>query len=288
MESGRGVGAINHQPELVESRQIGGTKTVILPGSVEIEFCCIPAGEFVMGATNTEVETARGVWHSYAVLSSDRDFFSELPQHRVVMTKPFWLGKYQVTQEQWVALMGYNESCFDFPFVDCAKRPVEDVTWSECQKFLKALNGLGHENVFELPTEAQWEYACRAGTSTPFSFGPTITPEQVNYDGYYPYGDATKGLNRDATIPVGSLNSPNRWGLHDMHGNVSEWCADWFDEDYYRVSPVEDPKGPETGSARCVRGGSWFEGAVWCRSACRSQLAPWAREMSVGFRVVTQ
>lgn len=141
-------------------------------------------------------------------------------------------------------------------------------------------------NTYALPTEAEWEYACRAGTTAPFSFGATVTPNLANYNGNYPYGKGAKGLNREKTIPVGSLNSPNAWGLHDMHGNVWEWCADWYGDNYYESGPTNDPKEPEKGKHRVLRGGSWFDGAGICSSANRFRFPPGSRDINLGFRVV--
>jgi formylglycine-generating enzyme required for sulfatase activity len=203
-------------------------------------------------------------------------------QHRVVITQPFWMGKYEVTQAQWVSVMGGNPSIFN----DCPTCPVEYVSWHDCQEFIRKLNAKGDGITYALPTEAQWEYACRANTTTPFSFGSTITPSQVNYDGNYPYENAANGLFRQKTVPVGSLNSPNAWGLHDMHGNVEEWCADWYDANYYGSGQTNDPKGPERGNFRVGRGGSWYSDAWYCRSACRHSSHPDYRFNCVGVRVV--
>jgi hypothetical protein len=133
-----------------------------------------------------------------------------------------------------------------------------------------------------LPSEAEWEYACRAGTETPFSFGENITPEQVNYDGGYPYAGGKKGLNRGHTVPVGSL-PPNPWGLHEMHGNVWEWCEDWYEE--YPRAPQVDPRGPAVGAGRVLRGGSWSLHGRYCRSAYRFRYGPALRLGSIGFRL---
>jgi formylglycine-generating enzyme required for sulfatase activity len=235
-----------------------------LPSGIEVMY--IPAGEFLMGSPENEAERS----------------FVEGPVHKVVITEPFWMGKYEVTQAQWESVMGTNPSIFK----NCPQCPVEEVSWDDCQEFIKKLNARNDGNVYALPTEAQWEYACRAGTTTPFAFGATITPNQVNYDGNYPYGNGAKGLYRKKTIPVGSLNSPNAWGLHDMHGNVLEWCADWYDGNYYKTNPTNDPKGPGSGTSRVVRGGSWRGNAGGCRSACRRYGRPDGRSDYVGVRVV--
>jgi formylglycine-generating enzyme required for sulfatase activity len=225
-----------------------------------MEMVFIPAGEFMMGSAFSE---------------TPRDY-DEGPEHRVKITKPFYLGKYEVTQGDWLKIMGSNPSHFK----GNQRLPVERVSWDDCQEFLsRAGDGL------RLPTEAQWEYACRVGTTTPFHFGNTISTEQANYDGNYPYGDGPKGVFREKTMPVGSF-PPNAWGLYDMHGNVYEWCQDWYDEEYYEKSPEEDPVGPDGGGGRVLRGGSWNAsyGARLCRSANRGRRDPTYRHDSNGFR----
>jgi len=203
--------------------------TVDLGGGVKMEFVLIPAGSFLMGDEE-----------------GDDD---EKPVHTVRITKPFYLGKYEVTQEQWRAVMRYNPSEYQGP-----KNPVESVSWRICQDFLAKLNQkFGSGGVkFGLPTEAQWEYACRAGTTTRYSFGDD-SAKLVDY--------AWLGWNaKGSTHPVGQ-KKPNAWGLYDMHGNVGEFCADWYSKDYYRNSPAEDPIGPHSGDYRVWRGGQFGDGA---------------------------
>ncbi len=161
-------------------------------------------------------------------------------------------------------------------------RPVENVSWNQVTDFIGQLNGLITGLDLRLPTEAEWEYACRAGTSTPFSFGEDIDPEQVNYDGNYPYRGNKKGLYRQETVPVATL-PPNPWGLYEMHGNVLEWCADWYGK--YPDGPVEDPHGPEAGERRVLRGGSWIDYGRHVRSADRSHWEPDDRYGFIGFRL---
>ena len=146
-------------------------------------------------------------------------------------------------------------------------------------------NGRVSGGGFRLPSEAQWEYACRAGTTTAFSFGSTITPEQVNYNGNYPFAGAVKGLYREKTVPVKSL-PPNAWGLYEMHGNVWQWCNDWYGD--FSGSAERDPAGPSSGSYRVIRGGSWRNYAWNCRSAARVRAAPGYRYTGLGFRVAAQ
>ena len=232
--------------------------------NVTLELVLIPAGEFMMGSP--ESETGR-----------DRD---EGPQHRVRISQSFYMGKYEVTQAQWRAVIGTSPS--DFNQGDSL--PVHEVSWNDCQKFCRRLSALTGREVY-LPTEAEWEYACRAGTRTPFHFGATISTNQVNYDGDFTYGSGRKGVDRKRTMAVGSFPA-NRWGLHDMHGNVWEWCQDWHGENYYTNSPATDPAGPGSGEARILRGGSWLSHPQDCRSAIRGKSLPGLHKYYYGFRVV--
>ena len=175
----------------------------------------------------------------------------EIP-HQVTLTKGFYMGVYPVTQEQWKEIMGNNPSQFNGE----KNLPVEMVSWNDCQEFIKKLR-IKDKTPYRLPTEAEWEYCCRAGTKTPFHFGETISTGQANYDGNFIYGNGKKGLNRKKTMPVGSFPA-NAWGLHDMHGNLWEWCQDWYGD--YPQNDVVDPQGPNEGKARVLRGGSWNDG----------------------------
>jgi formylglycine-generating enzyme required for sulfatase activity len=195
----------------------------------------------------------------------------------VTLTQGLWLGETTVTQALWEAVMGENPSEFKGP-----ERPVEQVSWDDAQAFLAKINGERDDLGFRLPSEAEWEYACRAGTETPFSFGANITPEQVNYDGNHPYAGGKKGLDRGQTVDVKALPC-NPWGLYQMHGNVLEWCQDWYGD--YPSQPVMDPEGPPEGVDRVLRGGSWGGDAGRCRSADRSRHEPDRRNHSSGFRL---
>ncbi|HPI61317.1 MAG TPA: formylglycine-generating enzyme family protein [Zoogloea sp.] len=198
--------------------------------------------------------------------------------HEVTLSRGYWLADTACTQALWQAVMGENPSFFQ----DDPAQPVEQVSWEAVQTFLDRLNALVPGLDAGLPSEAQWEYACRAGTTAPFSFGRNITPEQVNYDGNYPYAGAEKGLYRERTVAVGSL-PPNPWGLYEMHGNVWEWCADWYGP--YPDGSQIDPAGPPDGSWRVLRGGSWFSDAQDCRSACRYGIPPVVADHIIGFRL---
>ena len=198
-------------------------------------------------------------------------------RHQVTLTQGYWLAETACTQALWQAVMGENPSHFKGE-----ERPVEEVSWEEVQQFLTRINDLEPTLVLRLPSEAEWEYACRAGTETPFWFGDNITPEQVNYDGNFPYNNGKKGEDREETVEVKALPC-NNWGLYQMHGNVWEWCQDW--EGKYPTEPVIDPLGPTTGAKRVVRGGSWFRGGRACRSAYRSADQPEFRGYYLGFRL---
>jgi formylglycine-generating enzyme required for sulfatase activity len=227
----------------------------------------LPPGEFLMGSPESEERFDR--------------FHTERPRHRVRLSEGCWLADTACTQAFWLAVVGGENPS---RFVEDPLLPVEQVSWDDVtEKFLPGLQAmLGASVEVQLPSEAQWEYACRAGTTTPFWFGETITPEQVNYNGNYPYGKAKKGLYRQRTVPVASLPA-NGWGFYEMHGNVWEWCRDGLRT--YGSEPVKDPEGPQaSASGRVLRGGSWFFLAVSARSACRSAGLPGLRSDDFGFR----
>jgi formylglycine-generating enzyme required for sulfatase activity len=219
-----------------------------LGDGVKMEFVLIPDGSFMMGSDKTNGK----------------------PVHRVTITKPFYLGKFEVTQEQWEKVMGGNPSKFKG-----AKNPVEQVSWEDCQKFLEALKERVSGQTFRLPTEAEWEYACRARSKTDYSYGDS--PDKLR--DYAWFNDNSE----KQTHPVGQ-KKPNPWGLYDMHGNVWEWCQDWHGE--YAGKSATDPTGPATGSARVLRGGSWYGNAANSRSASRFNRDPATRHCDYGFRVV--
>ncbi len=238
-------------------------KTLTLPGNVPMTFTFIPPGRFQMGSNDPE------------------SFDSERPVHPVTLTKGFFLGVHLVTQAEWTAVMGTNPSYFKWP-----SRPVEQVSWDDCQVFCRELTARMQERFpVRLPTEAEWEYACRAGTTTPFWFGDTVKTYHVNYNGKYPYENGKKnkkGINLRMTTVVGSFLS-NGWGLFDMHGNVWEWCAD--SDGAYPQSEVVDPQGPVDGESRAMRGGSFLVRASTVRSAFRTADRPSYRKFFLGFRV---
>ena len=218
-------------------------------------------GEFMMGSQEDEPEREDNEIH-----------------HKVTLAKGYWLADTCCTQELWQAAMGENPSHFN---ENGEQRPVEQVSWEDVQKFLEKINGEVNLDLM-LPTEAQWEYACRAGTTTPFSFGGNINTKQVNYNGNFPYDGAEKGEDRRETVDV-KLLAANKWGLYQMHGNVWEWCQDWYGD--YDLAAQIDPIGPEDGSYRLLRGGGWIDFAQRLRSAGRYFIQPGFRSFSIGFRV---
>lgn len=198
-------------------------------------------------------------------------------QHEVTLTKGFWIADTPVTQALWQVVMGENPSHFRGE-----ERPVENVSWDDAQAFIDKMNGLKAELKLCLPTEAQWEYACRAGTTTPFSWGDQIDSTLVNFDGNYPYNNGRHSELREQTVEVKALPC-NNWGLYQMHGNVWEWCQDWYFA--YLSMPVPDPHGAESGVRRVLRGGSWLNIGRHCRSADRHSYDPPHRYDGIGFRL---
>ena len=246
----------------------------LFTNSVGMSFALIPAGSFLMGSPESE---------------ADR-YDSEGPQHEVEITQSFSLDIHPVTQKQYKAVMGNNPSSFSrIRGGGVANHPVEQVSWEESVEFCRKLSARAEEKsagrAYRLPTEAEWEYSCRGGatSSKPFSFGDALSSTQANFDGNHPSGGAAKGRDLQRTTPVGSYQ-PNAFGLFDMHGNVWEWCADWFGS-YPRTS-VKDPAGPPTGERRVLRGGSWCNHGRSCRAACRYHVVPGNRDFSSGFRLV--
>jgi RNA polymerase sigma factor (sigma-70 family) len=228
--------------------------------SIGMKFVWIPAGNFLMGSPKDE--------------EGRND--DEIP-HKVTLTKGFFMGVHLVTQEQWQAVMGNNPSNINGE----KNLPVELVSWDECQAFIKKLRKKDKKS-YRLPSEAEWECACRAGTTTPFSLGETISTDHANYNGNDTYGTGKKGKYREKTTPVGTFPA-NAWGLHDMHGNVWQWCQDWHGD--YPQSDVVDPTGPEIGQFRVRRGGSWLSNPRNCRSAYRGSDPPGDSGGNIGFRL---
>ena len=301
-EAGKTLDVPAQSPQV--NRASGGPaqQAIELGGGTKLELVLIPAGSFVMG---------------------DNDGLDdEKPVHAVTITPPFYLGKYEVTVEQFRRFVeatgyatdaekgtgfqgafGWNRDTMEFQmnaehswrstgFAQLDTHPVVNVSWNDAMEFCKWLSRK-EGKTYRLPTEAEWEYACRAGTTTPYSHGDD--PEGIVNGGnvadaafaaqFPELESAIKASDGYAyTSPAGSL-SPNPFGLYDMHGNVWEWCADWFDVEYYANSPTNDPGGPATGEERVYRGGGWFNCARGFRSASRSGDLPENRHLTLGFRV---
>jgi formylglycine-generating enzyme required for sulfatase activity len=229
-------------------------------GKPVIEWVEIPGGSFLMGSPESEPERK-----------------TNEVQHKVTLS-PYKLGRYQVTFEQFDLFCeatgrqkppdeGWGRG----------NRPVIHVNWDDAGAFAAWLG-------CRLPTEAEWEYACRAGTTTPFSTGDNITTAQANFNGNFPYNNTPKGEFRGKTEPVGSF-APNPWGLYDMHGNIWEWCIDWYDD--YPLGDQADPQGPSSGTFRIFRGGGWRNYAQLCRSAFRYRYFQDFRHFNIGFRLAS-
>jgi len=259
-----------HQEPIIDAPSSGDSFT----NSIGMKLVYIPGGEFMMGSRDSVEEvTGKGSAHS-------GHFTDEYPQHRVKITNGFYMGTTEVTQFQYEEIMNNNPSHFKGQ-----NNPVEKVSWNDAVEFCRELSK-EEGRTYRLPTEAEWEYACRAGTTTPFYTGETISTDQANYNGNYIYGNGIKGVYRQRTTEVGSFQ-PNAFGLYDMHGNVMEWCQDWYGENYYTVSPTSDPQGPSSGSYRVLRGGSWNGDTRYCRSAFRNWTEPGNRLYNaIGFRIL--
>jgi sulfatase modifying factor 1 len=245
------------------------SKLKTIQNSMGMTFVLVPAGAFLMGSPEDE-----------PFRNKDEVL------HKVTLTKPFYIQTTEVTEAQWNALMGRKW----FSRRRDGNLPVVKISWYDCMEFLEKLNGLG-EGRYRLPTEAEWEYACRAGSQAAYTWGKTIDCTQAMFannssDSRDCLDYATKrDLPMDGPAPVMSY-PPNGWGIFDMHGNVWEWCLDWYGA--YPSDSVTDPKGTPSGSQKVRRGGSWFKGASLCRSANRNFGHPASRYATLGFRVVRE
>lgn len=251
--------------EALERQMLLARKTGLNP-TVKTKACgiilsLIPPGTFQMGSSKWE---------------KDRDNDEDL--HSVTISRPFYMGKFEITQEEWTKVMGSNPSKFQ---TKSGTSPVEMVSWNDCVEFCKKLCIMEKvpEGTYRLPTEAEWEYACRAGTETAFCYGKKLSSDMAHFD-QMPY------VGNTSTLSVGRF-LPNAWGLHDMHGNVYEWCEDWFGS--YSGANSVDPKGPRGGVQKVSRGGGWGIQASYCRSANRcADAKPGHKMFALGFRIVRE
>ena len=241
------VGALTVMAQEVKP---GKVDVVDLGKDVKLEMILIPAGKFVMGSP-----------------ASEKGHRINETQHEVTITKPFYMGKYEVTQEQWFEIMGENPSREKGRML-----PVTNVSWNDCQDFIKKLNDKTSGG-YRLPTEAEWEYACRGETTTAYFFGNEITPKDANFG----------GSNLGKAVPVASKKA-NAYGLHDMHGNIWEWCGNWYGA--YPEGKATDPIGVEVGDKRVVRGGSFYDAESDARSSNRYAVGSSTRNGYIGLRLV--
>jgi formylglycine-generating enzyme required for sulfatase activity len=266
-----------------ESVALPKTLELELGGGIKMQMARIEPGRFLMGSPSSE--------------AGRRD---DEEQHEVEITKPYGLGMHLVTQSQYRQIMGTKPSHFSHQGdgreqvsgLNTADYPVENVSWDDAMDFCRILSLLPAVRdkgwVVNLPTEAEWEYACRTGAKTAFSFGDALSSQQANFNGNHPYGGAVKGLFLGRTTKVGSY-AANAWGVYDMHGQVLQWCKDWYDKDYYGQGDKRDPVGPASGRRRVARGGSWLADGSRCRAASRDGNAPPEVHYEThGFRVVVR
>ena len=252
-------------------------RTFVLPGDAEIEMVWIEPGTFTMGTTEEQEQLLRskGMW---------QDFWeTEQPAHEVTITQGFYLGKYEITQGQWESVMDTRPWAGHRDVQEGPSNPAVYISWEDVQALIDSLAARGLTG-FRLPTEVEWEYACRAGTTTLWSFGN----DEAQLGDYGWYRSNAFDVGEQYAHEVGT-KLPNPWGLHDMHGNVWEWCQDWYDENYYDVSPVADPTGPSTGSDRAERGGSFDTAVRAVRSAVRGRCTPvFGLHYDIGVRLLRQ
>lgn len=265
--------------EVVASDASTDSSKGIRTNLIGMKFVLIPPGQFLMGSSNEELETAKRYSKSPLLLKD------ETPQQTVNIKDGFWLSRTEVTQEQWESVMGNNPSSSKSS--NCPKCPVETVSWNDAKEFVRRLNARNDGYEYRLPTEAEWEYAARAGTKTAFGFGNSLNSNQANFNGAFPYGEDVKAIDKGRPIEVGNYEA-NAWGVYDMHGNVAEWCEDIYAENY--IGFPNDGSANLKGDAkkRVIRGGSWIQIGASSRSANRDPFDSDLSASHIGFRVVAQ
>jgi len=285
--------AFSNGADGVKVSQENKTKKFWLEPVTGMKLVWIEGGCFQMGQMRMETGL---LLREVGVSEYDKYYADETPRHEVCVDG-FWMGIHEVTQKEWKKVMEFNPSHFDEEWLQLIEPgpdipestqllPVDSVSWEDTQKFIEKINKKSGEMILRLPTEAEWEYAARGGTTETMYFtGDTIGPEQANFNGSIPFGLNLRQDYRKRPVPTNSF-PPNQYGLHDMHGNVWEWCNDWYGEKYYKNSPKKNPIGPERGSMRVLRGGSWFRYAGHIRSATRYKNRPTGQFGDTGFRLV--
>jgi len=297
--------------ERLRSLVSAGTQPVgpFFTNSVGMRFALIPAGKFMMGSSASDRKKVNQHLKETGVKPGTYKQWldQEQPQHEVEITEPFYMGVYQVTQEEWQTVMGKDENRSYFrtggggeakvKALDTQRFPVENVSWNDTQKFLVKLNDLakekGEKYLYRLPTEAEWEYACRGGSTSLFHFGDTLTHNEAVFNWDYPFNSNDKITYLGRPVAVDDKNyQPNAFGLYHMHGNVWEWCSDRFDANYYQTCVDQkirqNPQGPQDEKIDrfVLRGGSWDYYGWGCRSANRGWVSSGGRNYCNGFRVV--
>ncbi|MHC4707626.1 MAG: formylglycine-generating enzyme family protein [Planctomycetota bacterium] len=266
--------ADNETTNEISSESHQGEQGKVITNSIGMKLVYIPAGSFMMGSSDSAAQLARDY-------DTKAEYFGdEFPQHQVRISKGFRMGQTEVTQAQYKSVMNARPWHGRDYVQESDSNPAVYVSWDDAVEFCRKLSQQTGET-YRLPTEAEWEYGCRAGTTTRFSFGDSKSP----LGDYAWFFDNAEAVGEKYAHPVGQ-KKPNRWGLYDMHGNVSEWCSDWFKEDYYAQSPRDNPTGSSSGTARSLRGGSWHHYELSLRCSRRGRHSPDLRVINVGFRVV--
>lgn len=279
----------------------GSSRMIKVATALTIAFVIVLAAQMVLGQGDSDPAHSGGTVKKNSIgmelvkipgsrsykmgspASEDLRDADEGPVRNVSISNDLWMGKYEVTQAEWEKVMGSNPSGFR----DCARCPVENVSWDDAQEFIKKLNARNDGFSYRLPSEAEWEFAARAGSSTPFSIGGKMSPADANFDSRYPYGGADKGQYIVKTEPVGSYK-PNAFGLYDMHGNVWEWVEDIYVRAGYAGMPADGSANSSNGdpNKRVRRGGGWDSWGKALRSANRGWKNPRDRNKNGGFRIV--